>query len=69
MRTTEVRKKKYSLTQDEITAIREVIEILDTLEKDDEISEAIQCEACESVEDFKEILLAILRLDGQDLDC
>ena len=68
MRTMEIKKKKYSLTQQEINALKEAVEVLDTISCDDEISKAIQFEACGSVNDSKNILLAILKLDEDDIN-
>lgn len=68
MQTIEARKKKYSLNQTEINALREAINVLETIENDDDISEAIRCEVWGSVEDAKDVLLVILRLDKQYLD-
>ena len=69
MQMTEVKKKKYSLTREEISAIKQVIDILEIISKDDGIREAIQYEAYGRISDQQDILNAILSLDETDIDC
>ena len=69
MQMTEVKKKKYSLTREEISAIKQVIDILEIVSKDDGIREAIQYEAYGRISDQQDILNAILSLDETDIDC
>lgn len=68
MWTTEIKKKRYNLTVEEISAIRRAIEVLETISNDDEICYAIQCEACGGVGDAQDVLNAILSLDATDID-
>ena len=64
---TEAKKKKYSLTREEISAIRRAIYVLKTIDDDDEICEVIQCEACGAVRDAQDVLYAILNFDETDI--
>ena len=68
MKTQEVRKKKYSLTQTETSAIREVLHLLSQITDDDDITDAIQSEAYAGVGDTEDILNAILNLNEKDLE-
>ena len=65
---TEVKKKHYNLTVEEISAIKRAIVVLETISIDDEICEAIQCEACGGVGDAQNVLNTILSLDATDID-
>ena len=69
MEAQEVRKKKYSLTQTEISAIREVLHLLSQITDDDDITDAIQSEAWVGIEDAVDILNIVLNFDGKDLGC
>ena len=69
MQITEVKKKRYSLTREETSAIKQVIDILEIISKDDGIREAIQYEAYGRISDQQDILNAILLLDETVIDC
>ena len=70
MQITEVKKRKYGLTEEEILAILQAIDVLKIISNDNEICEVIQCEACGGVGDAQDVLAAILSLDGTYIiDC
>ena len=71
MQITEVKKKKCILTGEEISAIKQVINILDIISGEDEICEVIQYEAYADVDiyDVKAILDVLLSIDKIDIDC
>ena len=60
---TEIKRKKYCLTEEEVLAIIQTIDVLKIISNDDEICEVIQCEACGGVGDAQDVLDAILSLD------
>ena len=64
---TEVKKKKYCLTEEETLAIIQAIDVLQTIYDDDKICEVIQCEACGAVRDAQDVLSAILNFDETDI--
>ena len=63
----EVKKKTYSLTGEEVSAIRRAICVLRTIYEDDEICEVIQREACGAVGDAQGVLYTVLSFDGIDI--
>ena len=65
---TEVKKKRYNLTVEEISAIRLAIDVLETISNDDEIYGAIYREACGAIVDAQDVLSAILNLDKTNID-
>ena len=70
MRTTEVKKKRYSLSGEEMSALKRTYDILNQIENDEELSEAIRCESCGSgdVDDTKEMIQTIINLNETDID-
>ena len=75
MQITEVKKKKCILTGEEISAIKQVINILDIISGEDEICKAIQYEAYvygdigEDIDDAQAILDVLLNIDKIDINC
>jgi len=63
----EVKKKTYSLTGEEVSAIRRAICVLQTIYDDDEICEAIQSETWCGVWDAQDLLNTVLSFDGTDI--
>ena len=70
MRTNEVKQRRYSLSGEEIAALRVVDRLLEQIENDEELAEAIRCECCAStdVEEAREMLQTILNLNETDID-
>ena len=68
MQITEVKKKKYTLTEEGISAIKQVIDILEIICSDDDIYKVIRHEAYSDIEDTLEVLNVILNLDEIDID-
>ena len=70
MQITEVKKKKYSLTREEISAIRRAIDVLEIINNDNDVCKAIQNETyeCGNIEDALLVLNATLTLDETDID-
>lgn len=70
MRTSEVKKKRYSLSGEEIAALRVVDRLLDQIENDEELAEAIHCDccACTDAEEAKDFIQTILNLNETDID-
>ena len=73
MQITEVKKRKYGLTDEEILSILQAIDVLKIISNDNEICEVIQYEACGGgggVGDAQDVLDVILSLDGTYIiDC
>ena len=68
---TERRKKKYCLTEEEMSALKMTYNILNQIvENDEELSEAIRCESCSccDVDDTREMIQTIINLNGTDID-
>ena len=63
----EVKKKTYSLTGEEVLAIKQTVDILETISNDDEICEAIQSETWCGVWDPQDLLNTVLSFDGTDI--
>ena len=67
---TEIRKKKYCLTEEEMSALKMTYNVLNQIENDEELSEAIQCESCNcgNVDGTREIIQTIINLNETDID-
>ena len=70
MRTMQVEKKRYSLSEEEMSALKMTYNVLNQIENDEELSEAIQCEACSrgDVDDTREMIKTIINLNETDID-
>lgn len=70
MRTMEVKKKRYSLSEEEMSALKKTYDVLNQIESDEELSEAIRCESCcySDVDDAKEMIKTIINLNETNID-
>ena len=70
MRIMEVKRKRYSLSGEELSALKMTYDVLNQIENDEELSEAIQCESCScgDVDDTREMIQTIINLNGTDID-
>ena len=70
MRTNEVKQRRYSLSGEEIAALRVVDRLLGQIENDEELAEAIRCECCvrADAEEVKDFIQTILNLNETDID-
>ena len=68
MRIQEVKKKRYTLSQPEISAIREVLRLLSDIIDDDELTNTIQNEVHVDIADAEDILTTIIEFNETDLD-
>ena len=69
MRTSEVKKKRYELSREEVLSLKKALEVIEQIENDEELSEAIQCESCGGdIEDTKEMVKTILNLNETDIN-
>ena len=70
MRTTQAKTKRYSLTGEEMSALKMTYDVLNQIENDEELSEAIECESCNcgNVDGTREIIQTIINLNETDID-
>ena len=70
MRIMRVNTKRYSLTGEEMSALKMTYDVLNQIENDEELREAIQCESCIccDVDDTREMIQTIINLNETDID-
>ena len=70
MRISEVKKKRYELSREEVPSLKKALEVIQQIENDEELSEAIRCASCgcSDIEDTKEMIKTILNLNETDIN-
>ena len=68
MKIGETRRKRYVLSVEDTSAMRQVLDILDRLENDDDIADVIQGSALANICDAIDVLRAVLSNDCEEIE-